>query len=93
MFNLILTKKLRNLLFQKSLLVVLMNRSCINEDVITGYKTNRKSRYSWVNRTSAIIDLKKKGLKRIEKKLMIAQGQDDRDPNMKIFLFLLWPGC
>ena len=37
-----------------------------NEDLITGYETNRKLGCSWVNRTSAIIDLKKK-LKRIGK--------------------------
>ena len=60
MFNLILTKELWNLLFQKSLPAVLMNSSSPNKDLITGYETNRKSRYSSVSRTSVIIDLKKK---------------------------------
>ena len=59
MFNLILMKEPWNLLFQKSLLAVLMISSSPNEDLITGYETNRKLGYSWVNRTSAIIDLKK----------------------------------
>ena len=53
------------LAFPKSLLAVLMNSSSPNEDLKTEYETNRKLGYSWVNRTSAIIDLKK--LKRIRK--------------------------
>ena len=81
MFNLNLTKELWNLLFQKSLPAVLMNSSSPNEDFITGYEINHKLGYIWANRTSAIIDLRKK-IERIQEKLIIARGQDDLHPTI-----------